>query len=591
MKISRFDLGKSTRLGGNVLSIRMKLILVCFLLVIGPMFTLGYFSFSIAEDGLNRLTEDSLQNDVHLTMRMMEQVNKRVENNELTVSQGIEEINRQILGEKNADGTRPLPTDLKIGESGYLFILDKEANLLGHPSLEGDNLWDVADPNGKLVGKGLVEAALTGDGFFLYDWALPNQPNSIKPKITYTAYYPEWDVIIASGSYIEEFNRKSEMLTSTIITALLALTVTSIIIVVFAQYITKPIQTVSSQLKKIAEGDLTVDPIVKNKDEIGMLASSSKQMVQSLRTIIEKLARTSSQLANSAEELTASTEQSSLATQQVATSIEEVVKGSEGQLVEISTGYQVLQEVNQIIMDILTSVENATGLTQETLHLASDGSTEITKSVEQMEVIEGKISNLEQLVNNLGERSANISQVANLITAIADQTNLLALNAAIEAARAGEHGKGFAVVADEVRKLAEQSASSAKDIGNSIKIIEADISEVMTSMTEGIREVAIGREIVDAVGTKFSRIQKSVTDVAARTETIYKSTKQMTDSDALSVAIRNTKELAELNAASTQEVSASTEEQLAIVEETQASAAALAKMAADLRMITKQFKI
>lgn len=386
-------------------------------------------------------------------------------------------------------------------------------------------------------------------------------------------------------------HRGLELMMSAILMALLALFFTTMIVVLFSKYITKPLAIVSNQLKDIADGNLSIDPMVKNSGEIGMLALSSNQMVQSLRIMVEHLGSTSSLLATSAEELNLSTEQTSLATQQVAASIEHVVRGSEAQLEEIHLGQDVLKDVNKTIMEILSSVENATTLVQETLRLASDGSTEVRKSTEQMKVIEGKISNLEKLINNLGERSANISKVANLITAIADQTNLLSLNAAIEAARAGEHGKGFAVVADEVRKLAEQSSLSAKEIGNSINIIEGDINEVMTSMTEGIREVSTGRELVNTVGTKFSSIHKSVTDVAHRTEAVYKATKQMTDSNALSETVRKTKEFAMMNAAATQEVSAQTEEQLAIVQEIQASAGALAKLAADLERYTYQFKV
>lgn len=573
------------------MSIRNKLIIVCFLLVLGPMLSLGFISNILAEKELTRLSEDSLQNNVSFTIRIMEEINKRVEKGKLSKEEALEEVSKIILGEKGEDGTRPLPKDIEVGENGYVFIMDLEANILGHPELEGENLWDVKDPNGKMVGKGLVEAATSGYGFFYYDWALPNQPNVIETKMAYTVYYPGWDVVVGAGSYIDEFSKASVLFTATIITSLIALAVSAIFIIIFSKRITMPMVSISNQLNEIAAGNLMIEPEVKNNDEIGMVATASKQMVHSLRKVIGQLSNTSTHLATSAEQLNTSTEQSTYSTQQIASCSDNVVKGSEAQLEAINSGTEVLKEVNKTIMKITTNVQNVSALVQQTLTLASDGSSEIEKSTDQMRVIEGKISNLDQLVNNLGERSSNIQQVANLITDVASQTNLLALNAAIEAARAGEHGKGFAVVADEVRKLAEQSSLSAQEIGNSINVIEKDIKEVIISMQDGIKEVTTGRDLVHSVGTKFATIHQSVSDVAIQTEDVYKSTKEMTDSSELSDAIRTIKELAEMNASYTQEVSASSQEQLAIVEEVQASAQMLAEMATDLENISKQFRV
>ncbi|MBU9713047.1 methyl-accepting chemotaxis protein [Evansella tamaricis] len=573
------------------MSIRNRLIIVCIVLVLGPMLTLGFISNTLAEKELLKLTEDSLKNDINLTIRVIDEINKRVETNEISKDEAIEEINQFILGEKLADGTRPISEEIKIGESGYIFLIDKEANVLGHPVLEGENLWSVEDPNGILVGKGLVDAATKGDGFFLYEWTLPNQENTFEPKITYTAYYPSWDIIIAAGSYVDEFTNSSGFFMTTIITSSIALAVTTVFILLFSSKITNPIISLSNQLSEIANGNLLIQPEVKNNDEVGKLTAASSKMVHSLRTIITQLISTSTNLAESSRQLNTSTEQYTHSTRQIASSIENVVEGSEEQLKVVNTGTDVLKEVNETIIQIAQNVENVSTLVEETLTLATDGSTEINKSTEQMKIIEGKIANLNQLVNNLGDRSSSIQQVANMITDIAEQTNLLALNAAIEAARAGEHGKGFAVVADEVRKLAEQSALSAKDIGKSIQAIEADVNEVILSMEEGIKEVTTGKELALAVGSKFATIHQSVSDVAKQTEDVNHSTREMIQSSALSDSMKNIKVLAEMNASSTQEVSASTEEQLAIVEEIQVSVDSLGKMVMDIENISKQFRL
>lgn len=220
----------------------------------------------------------------------------------------------------------------------------------------------------------------------------------------------------------------------------------------------------------------------------------------------------------------------------------------------------------------------------------------------------------------MGQRSDQIGAIVEAIDDIASQTNLLALNAAIEAARAGEHGKGFAVVADEVRKLAEKSAGATKEIGGLIKAIQQTVAEAVQAMNDSTREVDLGVERANEAGAALSNIldasetvNQQVESIAVAAQEMHSATEALTNamdsvsavveentasteemsasSSQFSLAIENIASISEENSAATEEVNAAAEEMSAQVEEVTASAQALNNMAMDLQQMVTRFKL
>ncbi|MFZ5652450.1 MAG: methyl-accepting chemotaxis protein [Bacillota bacterium] len=312
-----------------------------------------------------------------------------------------------------------------------------------------------------------------------------------------------------------------------------------------------PVRRVAEEATKIAAGDLTGGELeVKTRDEVGQLASAFNAMRSNLKEIAGLLQEKSNVVALSSAQLSASAENVSAGATSTATTVTEVA----GTVEQVSANARQIAE---------TSAKAA--------GLAGEGSMGIERLGDQMQIIRSATATSSKVIYGLNESTARISQIVDMITQIAEQTNLLALNAAIEAARAGEQGRGFAVVAEEVRKLAEQSASAAKDIYKLIGSIQQESVKAVHSMEEGSGLVEAGSLVVNEVGGVFSRIISSVQGLAKEIEYVADATGE------ISSAVEN--------------VAAASQQQTATMEEVSSTTQTLALLAHDLEEISRRFKL
>lgn len=356
--------------------------------------------------------------------------------------------------------------------------------------------------------------------------------------------------------------------------------------------ISRPVGDVAKAASKIANGDLSIESIsYQSSDEIGQLAMAFNQMLSNLRAIIRQVSVSAEQVAASSEELTASAEQSAQAATQVAMTIIEVAEDTEKQRQNISETVTTTDKMATSIQQVASNAVNSMTLSDQTADAAQKGRRAIEAAVKQMGTIDRKVGESSEVITNLGERSKEIGQIVDAISNIAGQTNLLALNAAIEAARAGEQGKGFAVVADEVRKLAEQSQEAAKQIAILISEIQGETDKAVSAMEEGTREVNTGINVVNVAGRSFAEISKLISQVSDQSKDISNSIQQMVnDSQEVGVYIQKVDQISNDISGETQTVSAATEEQSASMQEIASSSQALAHMAVELQEVVARFK-
>jgi methyl-accepting chemotaxis protein len=388
-------------------------------------------------------------------------------------------------------------------------------------------------------------------------------------------------------------NRGTAVKSIVIFLTLAAIILAIIIAYVLANYIVKPVHNVVNRMNQIADGDFRGEELkTKSKDEIGQLSTSVNRMTASLRSLVGSVQQVTEQVAASSEELSASAEQTTAATEHVVNNINEVAKGAEVSAEVATSSALAMNEVSVGVQRIAESSSEVANMSQQSTSMAKDGNEKIEKAVVQMNRISGFVEGTSSVIKQLGDRSKEIGDIVTAITEIASQTNLLALNAAIEAARAGEHGKGFAVVADEVRKLAEQSQESAGKIEELIRKTQEDTEQSIQSMLNVVNEVQAGTMDVNEAGIAFKKILEAEMQVAEKIHDVSAISEQMSaNAEEVSASVQEVQAISTQSADGAQTIRSSSQEQLASMEEIAASARSLSEMSEKLQKEIAKFKI
>lgn len=317
------------------------------------------------------------------------------------------------------------------------------------------------------------------------------------------------------------------------------------------------------EMGSLAEGDLTVKATV-TEDMTGAIADSINFAIEQLRSLVQTITDTSVQVASSAQE-----------TQATAMHLAEA---AEHQAQEITSASSRISEIAASIDQVSKNSAESAEVAQRSVQIATAGAGVVRQTIQGMDSIRDQIQETSKRIKRLGESSQEIGSIVELINDISEQTNILALNAAIQAASAGEAGRGFAVVADEVQRLAERSSNATKRIESLVQTIQSDTNEAVSSMEQTTTEVVAGARLAEDAGTALGEIEKVSSDLSGLIQGISSAAQQQSGAAANITETMNT----------IQQITSQTTEG---ANQTAQSIGNLAQMAADLRRSVADFKL
>lgn len=379
------------------------------------------------------------------------------------------------------------------------------------------------------------------------------------------------------------------------ITLYLTLFITALGILIgigISNYLVNHIVRINKALNLIGSGDLTHSMEIKGSDEIAQIDRAINDMIDSLKHIISEIINLSELVSKDSDDIRESTNQTTIAVEQIAITITDLAEGATDQSTATGNISGKITQLVNLISSMTCTMNNSKLVVEKATGSINDGILALSAQKDIMLQSQSANKDVESEIQHLAEKSSKISEIVNMITDISSQTNLLALNAAIEAARAGEHGRGFAVVADEVRKLAEQTNGATLNINALIDDILQSIDHTRQNVEKTTELVTMQAQSVEATGEAFGQIQMAVTNVIENLEEVGMSTFDLSDSASdINLKVFEIAAVTMTNAASAEEVAAATEEQTAMLEEISSATNEIAHQSAQLRDLIERFKI
>ncbi len=581
------------------LTIRVKLIAISLILLLLPITSLGITAYKVSTKETEELVSSKLSSNVQLVIEMIETLDESVQKNRISKTDAEEQLKEMILGERLEDGTRPINARLDLGEHGYFYILNQNGELLAHPKQEGEVIIDKQASDGTYYIKDVIASGLKPEGGFTYYlWPLANEGDADSTKeamkITFSKTAPAWGWIVVAGSYVQDFDTgQDNIFRAIIITLIICILLGIVLIFGLSQHLSKPIIRIQQAAEKLAAGDLSGEPpVIRNRDEIGRLSDSFTVLSQNMKQIIGNLSLSSHTLASYAVQLSITSNETTQAITHTTTAISEVANNNEMQAQATQETAVAMDEMTEGIARVADAATRAHESSLAAMDEAIAGDTMVHHAVKQINTVNESVADLSNSVSGLSMQSEKIGEIVNTIKEISSQTNLLSLNAAIEASRAGEHGRGFAVVAGEVRKLAELSNRSAEQIASLINEIRANMTLTTASMNKSKLDVEEAVRTIKQSGESFASIMSATQLTTDQIQEASAASQQMSASaEEISAAVHEIEQISLRTAGSAQNVSAAAEEQLASMDEIASSADQLKSMSQGLMKQADQFKL
>ncbi|MFP7321888.1 methyl-accepting chemotaxis protein TlpC [Bacillus spizizenii] len=561
------------------LKLKLGTKILCLVFVIILLFSLSVGTLMLKEitDSMKQMATEKAKGDLALSSAYIDDVISgewQVKNNKLYKGQtqinGNEDI-VDLLGEKTGDTVTIFQGDTRVATN----VMKNGERAVGTQA--SSEVTDAVLKNGKPFNG---QADVAGSSYQTAYMPLKDQNGNIIGML-YTG---------ANQSILASLTQS--LFTQFAIVLVIVIIVSVILVLLFTRRINKRLNALKCAFESAGNGDMTIEMSDKSGDELSELSVYYNKMRMKLNDTIQTVQQSALQLASGSQQLSAGAEETNQASEKITEAVQQIANGAQDQITRIENSESSLKQASADIRDISSNTAAIADKGQLAQSKAAIGQKEISNVQAQMDAIHDSIQKSGEIIHQLDSRSKQIEQILSVITQIADQTNLLALNAAIEAARAGEHGKGFAVVADEVRKLAEESQQSAGQISKLITEIQNDMNQsarsvehVKTEAAEGVTMIQRTRDAFKEIAAATGEISAEISDLSASVSNISASAHNINESFAANTAgIKDSTE-------NTRQAAALTEEQFAAMEEITAASETLSQLAEELTGIISQFKM